>query len=237
MTRLLTRENVKLVTVAVACLLVAWTGPSIAHGVHAKFAHNADKVDGKHAVSSGASLTNAKKKLVAHNNKGQLPAKFVEPTKTIRTTHPSTAWTPNTTAPASVQPWSTFTEVAGNGGMQIPLHAPETLGGGKYGLAQVELCYQTAGGGQISSVFVWGHAQAAPEILTSSGTIRTSPAGTCDVIPVGKRAPYGATIWVGLAGGGSVDLHNVRAVWTLGTATIAPRPGKAAPRGLGGTAR
>jgi hypothetical protein len=77
MTRFLTRENIKLVVVAVAVLLVAWTAPSVAHGVHAQFAHNADKVDGKHAVSAGTSKANAKKKLVAHNKKGELPAKFI----------------------------------------------------------------------------------------------------------------------------------------------------------------
>ncbi|MDP3894632.1 hypothetical protein [Nocardioides sp.] len=45
--------------------------------MHAKFAHNADKVDGKHAVGAGASLAQAKKKLVAHDSTGQLPAKFI----------------------------------------------------------------------------------------------------------------------------------------------------------------
>lgn len=74
---MMTRENLKLLVVAVACLLVAWTGPSVAHGVHAKFAHNADKVDGKHAVGAGAGLTKAKGKLVAHNGQGQLPARFI----------------------------------------------------------------------------------------------------------------------------------------------------------------
>jgi hypothetical protein len=77
MTRFLTRENAKLMVVAVGVLLLAWTGPAVAHGVHAQFAHNADKVDGKHAVSSGSSLANAKNKLVAHNKQGQLPAKFI----------------------------------------------------------------------------------------------------------------------------------------------------------------
>jgi hypothetical protein len=74
---MLSRENLKLAVVAVFCLLIAWTGPSVAHGVHAKFAHNADKVDGKHAVSSGVSKAKAKKKLVAHDKKGELPAKFI----------------------------------------------------------------------------------------------------------------------------------------------------------------
>lgn len=77
MTRFLNRENVKLIVVAVAVLLVAWTAPAVAHGVHAQFAHNADKVDGKHAVGPGATLNTAKGKLVAHNSLGQLPAKFI----------------------------------------------------------------------------------------------------------------------------------------------------------------
>lgn len=77
MPRLLTRDNIKLALVAMACLTIAWTGPAVAHGVHAKFAHNADKVDGKHAVGAGASLAKAKGKLVAHDRRGQLPARFI----------------------------------------------------------------------------------------------------------------------------------------------------------------
>lgn len=48
---MVTRGNLRLLVVAVACLLVAWTGPALAHGVHATFAHDADKIDGLHADS------------------------------------------------------------------------------------------------------------------------------------------------------------------------------------------
>ena len=55
-------------TVIVAMITAAVTAgvPAIAHGVrHALFAHNADKVDGKHAVASSASTAARKGKLVA----------------------------------------------------------------------------------------------------------------------------------------------------------------------------
>ncbi|MDP3889908.1 hypothetical protein [Nocardioides sp.] len=76
MKRLLSRENIKLFMVATVCLMVAWTGPAFARTV-ADYAKNSDRVDGKHAVGSGASLKKAKGKLVAHDKSGRLPAKFI----------------------------------------------------------------------------------------------------------------------------------------------------------------
>ena len=53
--------------------------PAIAHGVqHALFAHNSDKVDGKHAVASSASTANRKGKLVATSpTTGRLPNNII----------------------------------------------------------------------------------------------------------------------------------------------------------------
>ena len=48
----MSRENLKLALIAAFFLAVGLAGPAFAHGVnHALFAHNADKVDGKHANS------------------------------------------------------------------------------------------------------------------------------------------------------------------------------------------
>lgn len=235
MSRLLSRENIKLVIVAVACLLVAWTAPSVAHGVHAAFAHNADKVDNKHAVGPGATLSGAAGNLVAHNSQGKLPAKFVAPASTITTTHPATAWTPNTTSPASVQPYSESTIVSGNGGMQIPLAAPQAFGTSRYGLHQVTLCYSANAPGFIDELYVWGQTASGPEVLLVDNTNRASATSTCYTIAVGKRAPYGASIYVALNGGGSVTLRNVRAVWSLNTASVAPRVGRDASARVGGS--
>ncbi|MGH3011514.1 MAG: hypothetical protein ACRDMY_06710 [Gaiellaceae bacterium] len=57
-------------------MLPGTTGPAVAHGVrHALFAHSADKVDGKHAVASSASVANRRGKLVATSGTtGRLPA-------------------------------------------------------------------------------------------------------------------------------------------------------------------
>ena len=73
------------IVLSVTALVVALLGsatPAIAHGVqHALFAHNSDKVDGKHAVASTASLDQAGGKLVATlssgPNKGRIARKFV----------------------------------------------------------------------------------------------------------------------------------------------------------------
>lgn len=72
---MLSRENVKLALVAAFCLTVPLAAPAVADGVeHALFAHNSDKVDGKHAVSAGATTDVRKGKLVATSSTtGRLP--------------------------------------------------------------------------------------------------------------------------------------------------------------------
>jgi hypothetical protein len=69
------RRNIQTVAVAMVTAMITASAPAIAHGVqHAVFAHNSDKVDGKHAVGSGASVDQRKNKLVATNkDTGQLP--------------------------------------------------------------------------------------------------------------------------------------------------------------------
>jgi hypothetical protein len=76
------RQRLPLV-LSVTALVVAVlgsTGPAIAHGVqHAVFAHNADKVDGKHAVRSSASVAARKGKLVATSRaNGYLPNNLIK---------------------------------------------------------------------------------------------------------------------------------------------------------------
>ena len=72
------RKHLTTIIVAMITAMVTAGAPALAHGVqHALFAHNADKVDGKHAVGAGANLTNAAGKLVAHNGAGKLPPKFI----------------------------------------------------------------------------------------------------------------------------------------------------------------
>ncbi|MPZ63869.1 MAG: hypothetical protein GEU93_21945 [Propionibacteriales bacterium] len=75
---MLRRENIKFIVLGTVFLMIALSAPAIGHGVqHALFAHNSDKVDGKHAVGSGAGLNQAQGKVVAHNGSGKLPAKFI----------------------------------------------------------------------------------------------------------------------------------------------------------------
>lgn len=47
------KDNIKLIVIATVCLVIGLSAPAIGHGVHAKFAHNAHKVDGKHAAQIG----------------------------------------------------------------------------------------------------------------------------------------------------------------------------------------
>ncbi len=62
------------------------TGPAFSDGVsHALFAHNSDKVDGKHAVGGAATLGQAAGKLVSHGSNGKLPAKFIPKVEAAKT--------------------------------------------------------------------------------------------------------------------------------------------------------
>lgn len=64
---MLSRENIKIVAVAAGCLVIGLSLPAAAGQARAIYANNSDKVDGKHAVGSGASTTQRKGKLVATN--------------------------------------------------------------------------------------------------------------------------------------------------------------------------
>jgi hypothetical protein len=70
------RDNVKFAVVAAVCITLS--GFPAAHAAVVGFAKNADKVDGKHAVSSTASATLRKGKLVATSRKtGRLPNNII----------------------------------------------------------------------------------------------------------------------------------------------------------------
>ena len=73
------RNHLSTIVVAVVAASVAAGAPAIAHGVqHALFAHNADKVDGKHAVGAGATVTQRRGRLVATNGTtGRLPNNII----------------------------------------------------------------------------------------------------------------------------------------------------------------
>lgn len=75
----MSRTDIKLIAVVVVCATLALAGPAAADGVrHAMFAHNADKVDGKHAVGAGTSVTARKGRLVAtHPTTGLLPNNII----------------------------------------------------------------------------------------------------------------------------------------------------------------
>lgn len=75
---MLSRENIKIVAVAAGCLVVGLSLPAAAGQARAIYANNSDKVDGKHAVGSGASTAQRKGKLVATNPRtGKLPNNII----------------------------------------------------------------------------------------------------------------------------------------------------------------
>lgn len=72
------RRNLTTMLVAMVTAAVTAGGPALADGVrHAMFAHNADKVDGKHAVGAGATNAQRTGKLVATDANGRLPDNII----------------------------------------------------------------------------------------------------------------------------------------------------------------
>jgi hypothetical protein len=73
------RKHLSTVIVALVAASIGAGAPAIAHGVeHALFAHNADRVDGKHAIGAGASVDQRKGKLVATSpTTGRLPNSII----------------------------------------------------------------------------------------------------------------------------------------------------------------
>ena len=73
------RRHAATIAVAMVTALVTANAPAIAHGVHAVFAHNADKVDGVHAVKAKASKKKRRGKLVATSpTTGRLPNNIIK---------------------------------------------------------------------------------------------------------------------------------------------------------------
>lgn len=69
------RRHLPIVLTAVVTATVFAAGPTVARA--AFDAVNSDKVDGKHAVGSGASIEQRKKKLVATSRRGRLPNNII----------------------------------------------------------------------------------------------------------------------------------------------------------------
>lgn len=77
--RITRRKHAATIAVAMVTAVVTANAPAIAHGVHAMFAHNADKVDGLHAVKSNATKKKRRGKLVATSAKtGRLPNNIIK---------------------------------------------------------------------------------------------------------------------------------------------------------------
>jgi len=73
-----TREHIRTIVIGGICLLVGLAAPATANQLRTTFADNADKVDGFHAVGSGATTTQRKGKLVATNaTTGRLPDNII----------------------------------------------------------------------------------------------------------------------------------------------------------------
>lgn len=209
------RENAKLLAVAVVCLLLAWSGPSIAHGVHARFAHNADKVDGRHAVRAGVGLEKAKGKLVAHDRNGRLPARFLPKSLVTEREYAERPGSPllaagfvasNGMLPASFFSVGTWDAVrTGTGTYRIRLRAPEMCDASLW---------------PVLHLTGW-HSQSQ---VTASGVFRS-----CDT------DAYSFTVLVRDASGARVDADWGFTVYGLGS-TIGPvSAARAIPRDAVGT--
>jgi hypothetical protein len=68
------RRYFELLLVALTASAITMAAPAVAHGVrHALFAHNADKVDGKHAAAATSTASKRRNKVASYGKTGFLP--------------------------------------------------------------------------------------------------------------------------------------------------------------------
>jgi hypothetical protein len=149
----------------------------------------------------------------------------VEPGDPLVQATPGNVWTP---LPAPTGPTtSNFLGVAalfsGDGAVQASTVAPVSEGGIRYGLDEVEICYQGMGGGFINILLIVRHdlSSAVGTAVRNDETNRGATTHGCYTINVDALTGRGLTYLMALAGGGNVLLTSITETWTTDVAGFA----------------
>lgn len=163
----------------------------------------------------------------------------VEPGTPLVQALPGVTWT--ALGPGTGPTTSNFLGMAavfsGDGAVQAPTVAPTSLGGIRYGLDEVEICYQGTGGGFINNLLIVRHdlASVVGSAVREDGTNRTATTHGCYTLNVDALAGRGLTYLMVLAGGGNVVLTSITETWTTDVAgfTTLDQQGEPLPNELG----
>jgi hypothetical protein len=136
-------------------------------------------------------------------------------TGTIVTSIDGSGWLAHNTSPTTVQRFLTNTRFSGDGVALLPLVAPSQVSGVSYGLASLQICYATSGGGFIDQLNVYRtNSAAVPTAAYVDNTNRTT-SGCYSVAP-NAAAQEGMGLALILGGGAAarVTLLPAETTWS-----------------------
>jgi hypothetical protein len=223
---------------------VTASAPALAHGVqHALFAHNADKVDGKHAVGAGSTLEGRKGKLVATNRTtGRLPDNIIATApdadkldgkdsseflrgNQIRISH-NGQWSVVKfgLSDGSVREYQGAVRIEATNGelawAQLHLVGPVAIGPANFALKSVRVCYLVSAGEKIDGTAIYDQSDLLIHEVFEDPTDRTVsawPPECYTVTPAAPIVPQGSLALTlkfdANAVGDFLDIGAVEATW------------------------
>jgi hypothetical protein len=239
------RNHTETILVAMITAAVTAAAPALAHGVqHALFAHNADKVDGKHAVGAGSSVEARRGRLVATSGTtGRLPDNIIATAPNsdqldgkdstdflkagqIRVSH-NGQWSVVRFAlsDGTVRQYQGAVRIESTNGElawgQLHLVGPLSIGPTNYALKSVRVCYLVSAGEKIDGTAIYDQSDLLIHEVFEDPTDRTASAWPTDcytVTPPDPIVPQGSLALTlkfdANAVGDFLDIGAVEATWT-----------------------
>jgi hypothetical protein len=233
-------------TIVVAMITAAVTAaaPALAHGVqHALFAHNADKVDGKHAVGAGATIEARRGKLVATSGtNGRLPNDIIAMAPNsdrldgkdssdflrsgqIRMSH-NGPWSVVKfgLSDGNVRQYQGAVRIESTNGQlawaQLHLVGPVAIGATNYALKSVRVCLLVSEGEKVDGTAIYDQSNLLINEVFEDQTDRTAsvfPPECYSVVPPAPIVPQGSLALTlkfdANAIGDFLDIGSVEATW------------------------
>jgi hypothetical protein len=238
------RNHMGTILVAMITAAVTAAAPAMAHGVqHALFAHNADKVDGKHAVGAGSTLEARKGKLVATSGTtGRLPDNIIAMAPNsdqldgkdstdflkagqIRISH-NGAWSVVKfgLSDGTVREFQGAVRIESTNGQlawaQLHLVGPVAIGPTDYALKAVRVCLLVSEGEKVDGTAIYDQSDLLIHEVFEDPTDRTTstwPPDCYSVVPPDPIVPQGSLALTlkfdANAIGDFLDIGSVEATW------------------------
>jgi hypothetical protein len=238
------RNHLETIVVAMITAAVTAAAPALAHGVqHALFAHNADKVDGKHAVGAGTTVEARRGRLVATSGiTGRLPDNIIATAPDsdrldgrdstdflkagqIRISH-NGQWSVVRFAlsEGNVREYQGAVRIESTNGQlawaQLHLVGPVAIGPTQYALKSVRVCLLVSSGEKVDGTAIYDQSDLLIHEVYEDPTDRTTsvfPPECYTVVPPDPIVPQGSLALTlkfdANAIGDFLDIGSVEATW------------------------